>query len=54
MPRIKKPRFVSRYPTITAFVPRGMFQTGEITLSLEGRHTVEFYPKPVELFQKPW
>jgi len=40
MPRIKKPRFVSRYPTITAFVPRGMFQTGEITLSLEGLEAI--------------
>jgi predicted DNA-binding protein (UPF0251 family) len=40
MPRIKKPRFVSIYPTITAFVPRGMFQTGEITLSLEGLEAI--------------
>ena len=40
MPRIKKPRFVSRYPTITAFVPRGMFQTGEITLSVEGLEAI--------------
>ena len=36
MPRPKKPRFVSGYPTITAFVPQGMFQTGELILSLEG------------------
>ena len=40
MPRIKKPRFVSRYPTITAFVPQGMFQTGEITLSVEGLEAI--------------
>lgn len=40
MPRIKKPRFVSRYPTITAFVPRGLFQTGEITLSVEGLEAI--------------
>ncbi|MGD2029017.1 MAG: DUF134 domain-containing protein [Desulfobacterales bacterium] len=40
MPRFKKPRFVSRYPTITAFVPRGMFQTGEITLSVEGLEAI--------------
>jgi predicted DNA-binding protein (UPF0251 family) len=40
MPRIKKPRFVSRYPTITAFVPRGMFQTGEISLSVEGLEAI--------------
>ena len=40
MPRIKKPRFVSRYPTINAFVPRGMFQTGEITLSVEGLEAI--------------
>jgi len=36
MPRPKKPRFVSGYPTITAFVPQGMPQTGEIVLSVEG------------------
>ena len=40
MPRIKKPRFVSRYPTITAFVPRGMFQTGEVILPLEGLEAI--------------
>lgn len=35
MPRPKKPRFVSGYPTVTAFVPRGMPQTGEVVLSVE-------------------
>ena len=35
MPRPKKPRFVSGYPTITAFVPQGMPQTGEVVLSVE-------------------
>jgi len=36
MPRPKKPRFVSGYPTITAFVPKGMPQTGAVVLSVEG------------------
>ena len=36
MPRPKKPRFVSGYPTITAFVPQGMPQTGDVVLSVEG------------------
>lgn len=36
MPRPKKPRFVSGYPTINAFVPQGMAQTGEVVLSVEG------------------
>ena len=36
MPRPKKPRFVSGYPTISAFVPQGMPQTGEVVLSVEG------------------
>ena len=36
MPRPKKLRFVSGYPTISAFVPLGMSQTGEIFLSMEG------------------
>ena len=36
MPRPKKPRFVSGYPTISAFIPQGMPQTGEVVLSLEG------------------
>ena len=36
MPRPKKPRFVSGYPTISAFVPQGIPQTGEVVLSVEG------------------
>ena len=35
MPRPKKPRFVSGYPTIVAFVPQGMPVTGEVSLSVE-------------------
>ena len=35
MPRPKKIRFVSGYPAIAAFVPRGMAVTGEVLLSLE-------------------
>ncbi len=35
MPRPKKPRFVSGYPTIAAFVPQGVPITGELTLSIE-------------------
>ena len=40
MPRQKKPRFVSGYPSISAFVPRGITETGEITLSIEGLETI--------------
>ncbi|BBO76826.1 hypothetical protein DSCW_42430 [Desulfosarcina widdelii] len=35
MPRPKKPRFVSAYPTIAAFVPQGIPITGEVMLSVE-------------------
>lgn len=35
MPRPKKPRFVSGYPTIAAFVPQGVPITGEVMLSVE-------------------
>jgi len=35
MPRPKKPRFVSGYPTIVAFIPQGMPITGEVFLSVE-------------------
>ena len=35
MPRPKKPRFVSGYPNIAAFVPQGMPITGELMLSVE-------------------
>lgn len=40
MPRQKKPRFVTGYPSISAFVPRGMQQSGEVTLSIEGLEAV--------------
>lgn len=36
MPRPKKMRCVSGYPSITAFVPRGMPESGEISLPVEG------------------
>jgi predicted DNA-binding protein (UPF0251 family) len=35
VPRPKKPRFVSGYPTIAAFVPQGVPITGEVMLSVE-------------------
>ncbi|MBW2539881.1 MAG: DUF134 domain-containing protein [Deltaproteobacteria bacterium] len=35
MPRPKKPRFVSGYPTITAFSPQGVPVIGELSLSVE-------------------
>ena len=35
MPRPKKPRFVSEYPTLTAFVPQGIAVSGEVFLSFE-------------------
>ena len=35
MPRPKKPRFVSGYPTLTAFVPQGVPLSGEVFLSIE-------------------
>ena len=35
MPRPKKTRFVSGYPAIAAFVPRGMAVSGEVLLTLE-------------------
>jgi predicted DNA-binding protein (UPF0251 family) len=35
VPRPKKPRFVSGYPAIAAFVPQGMPITGEVMLSVE-------------------
>ncbi len=40
MPRPKKPRFVSDYPSIDAFVPRGTSYSGEIYLSLEGLEAI--------------
>jgi len=35
MPRPKKPRFVSGYPTLAAFIPEGVPVTGEVFLSVE-------------------
>jgi len=35
MPRPKKTRFVSAYPTIAAFVPQGVAVTGQISMSVE-------------------
>ena len=35
MPRPKKTRFVSIYPTIAAFVPQGMPISGEVMLTME-------------------
>lgn len=35
MPRPKKPRFVSGYPAIAAFIPQGVPVTGEVMLSVE-------------------
>ena len=35
MPRPKKPRFVSAYPTMAAFVPDGVPANGEVTMTVE-------------------
>ena len=35
MPRPKKTRYVSAYPTIAAFVPHGITITGEVSMSIE-------------------
>ena len=35
MPRPKKPRFVSAYPAIAAFVPQGISVIGEVFMSVE-------------------
>lgn len=35
MPRPKKPRFVSGYPTLTAFIPEDVPITGEVFLTVE-------------------
>jgi len=40
MPRPKKPRFVSGYPTLTAFIPQGVPISGEVLLSVEGLEAV--------------
>lgn len=35
MPRPKKPRFVSAYPAIAAFEPKGVAVRGEVSMSIE-------------------
>lgn len=40
MPRPKKPRFVSGYPAIVAFVPQGVPLAGELVLSVEGLEAI--------------
>ena len=35
MPRPKKTRFVSAYPVITAFAPRGQMISGEVEMTVE-------------------
>jgi uncharacterized protein len=35
MPRPRKPRYVSGYPTLTAFIPEGIAVSGEVFLSVE-------------------
>jgi predicted DNA-binding protein (UPF0251 family) len=40
MPRPKKPRLVSGYPMMGAFVPEGIPASGEISLSVEGMETI--------------
>ena len=40
MPRPKKPRFISGYPVMSAFVPEGIPITGEVTVAVEGMEAV--------------
>ena len=40
MPRPKRPRFVSGYPVVGAFVPEKGPVTGEISLSVEGMEAI--------------
>jgi len=40
MPRPKKTRLVSAYPSIAAFVPRGVTVTGEVSMSLEALEAI--------------
>ncbi|MBC2743933.1 MAG: DUF134 domain-containing protein [Desulfosarcina sp.] len=40
MSRPKKPRFVSGYPTLAAFVPQGVPVAGEVFLSVEGLEAI--------------
>jgi predicted DNA-binding protein (UPF0251 family) len=35
LPRPRKPRFVSGFPAMTAFVPQGLPATGEVSLTVE-------------------
>ena len=52
MPRPKKPRFVSAYPTIAAFVPLGVNASGEVlmTIGTPGKGAPPFSGKP---FNRP-
>jgi predicted DNA-binding protein (UPF0251 family) len=40
MPRPRKPRFVSGYPTLKAFIPQGVPISGELLLSVEGLEAI--------------
>ncbi len=40
MPRPKKPRFVTGYPLMSAFVPEGIPVTGELTIAIEAMEAV--------------
>ena len=40
MPRPKKTRFVSAYPTLSAFIPQGVPSSGEVLLSIEELESV--------------
>jgi len=40
MPRPKKLRYVSGYPTLTAFVPQGVPVSGQLPLSIEELETI--------------
>lgn len=40
MPRPRHPRFVAGYPRISAFVPEGLPESGEVNLSVEGFEAV--------------
>lgn len=40
MPRPKKMRFVSGYPSMKAFIPSGIPQNGEVTLPVEGMEAI--------------
>lgn len=40
MPRRKRPRWVSGYPVMPAFIPEGQPITGEVQLSIEGTEAI--------------